>query len=323
MSSENVGQHFVNIMNKELAELIKKSRTISWENFGKNIIFYHPGMFWYNGEWGNYPAISITGSHCELLCDHCKGKILESMISVSDSADLVEKCVNLEKKGNTGCLISGGSLQDGSLPWDEFIQGLETVKEKTNLFISIHCGILDYTTAKKLKKADVDQVLIDVIGDDDTLRNVYHCNFGIEKIKQSLDALNKANVSFIPHVVVGLDHGKIKGEYNAIDMIKKYNPEVLTIVSLMALKGTPMEHVALPNPNDIARILSTARIKMPDIPLSLGCARDKSNPKIDVLAVDAGVNRMALPSDEAIERAKEFGLNIMWQKTCCSLPIKK
>ena len=31
---------------------------------------------------GSIPAISITGSRCDLMCDHCQGKLLESMIPV-------------------------------------------------------------------------------------------------------------------------------------------------------------------------------------------------------------------------------------------------
>jgi lipoyl synthase len=310
-------------MNKDLEVLIKKSRMISWNNFGKNISFYHPGMFWYHDSWGEYPAISITGNNCSLLCDHCKGKILEPMISVSDSQDLFKKCVELEKKGAKGILISGGSAQDGSLPWNDFIEGIHAVKEKTNLFVSIHCGILDDKTAEKLKKAGVDQALIDVIGDDETLRDVYHCDFGVEKIKQTLEILNKTNISLIPHIVIGLNYGEIKGEYKAIDMISKYNPEVVTFVSLMPLKGTPMQKISPVSPKQIARIMADARVKMPNILMSLGCARDRANPNLDVLAVELGVNRIALPSDEAIEKAKEYGLTINWQKTCCSLPSEK
>jgi len=38
-----------------------------------------------------------------------------------------------------------------------------------------------------------------------------------------------------------------------------------------------------------------------------------------ILAVDAGVNRMALPSEGAIERAIDHGLEIRYQRTCCSV----
>ena len=304
----------------ELDKLITKSRKISWQKFGKKITFYHPGMFRYNDEWGKYPAISITGKYCELQCDHCKSKILESMITASTPKKLIEKCMKLEELGNIGCLISGGSQKDGTITWDDFLPAIKTIKETTNLFISIHGGIVDYQTAKKLKKTGVDQVLIDVIGDDETFSRVYHLNSGITKLKETLNSLKKANISLIPHIVVGINYGKIKGEYTAIDIIKNYKPKALVIVSLMPLSGTPMENVSPPDPRDIARIITTARIKMEDVPISLGCARERANSEIDVLAVECGVNRIAIPSEEAINKAQEYGLDIKWKKTCCSIP---
>jgi len=305
----------------DLDKLITKSREISWRRFGKKITFYHPGMFKYNGKWGNYPAISITGKHCELQCDHCNSKILESMIFATTPEELIEKCIRLKELGNVGCLISGGSQKDGTIPWYNFISAIKTIKETTNLFISIHSGIIDYQMAKKMKDAGVDQALIDVIGDEETFKKIYHVNFGITKIEESLTALKNAGLSIIPHIVVGLDYGKIKGEYHAIDLIKRYNPEVLVIVSLMPISGTPMRNILPPNPEEVAKIIATARIEMTDVPISLGCARERANPLIDVLAVECGVNRIAIPSEEAIKKAQEYGLDIIWKKTCCSVPI--
>ena len=305
----------------DLDKLITKSREISWRRFGKKITFYHPGMFKYNGKWGNYPAISITGKHCELQCDHCNSKILEPMIFATTPEELIEKCIRLEELGNAGCLISGGSQKDGTIPWYNFISAIKTIKETTNLFISIHSGIIDYQMAKKMKDAGVDQALIDVIGDEETFKKIYHVNFGITKIEESLDALRNTGLSIIPHIVVGLDYGKIKGEYQAIDLIKRYNPEVLVIVSLKRISGTPMRDILPPNPEEIAKIIATARIEMTDVPISLGCARERANSLIDVLAVECGVNRIAIPSEEAIKKAQEYGLDILWKKTCCSVPI--
>ncbi|MBI5001307.1 MAG: hypothetical protein HZB92_07275 [Euryarchaeota archaeon] len=119
--------------------------------------------------------------------------------------------------------------------------------------------------------------------------------------------------------MVGLNYGKIKGEYNAIKIIERYDPEAVVVVSLMPLSGTPMCDVAPPAPEEIAGIIATARLSMPEVPISLGCARDRRDSKIDVLAVDCGVNRMAIPSEEAIKRAHHYGLNIEWQGTCCSV----
>jgi hypothetical protein len=63
-----------------------------------------------------------------------------------------------------------------------------------------------------------------------------------------------------------------------------------------------------------------ARLRMPRTPISLGCARPRGNDRLDVLAIDAGVSRMALPSDAAIERAQAYGLDIRYRKSCCSVP---
>jgi uncharacterized radical SAM superfamily protein len=51
----------------------------------------------------------------------------------------------------------------------------------------------------------------------------------------------------------------------------------------------------------------------------LGCARERGNTRLETLAIDAGVTRMALPSEEAVAYARRRGLHIVYQRTCCSL----
>ena len=88
----------------------------------------------------------------------------------------------------------------------------------------------------------------------------------------------------------------------------------------MDLDSTKMLDVHPPTPEEIARIIATSRLMMPDSEISLGCARPrKQQPQIDVLAIEAGVNRMAIPTEQGLERAKELGLEIQMEKTCCSL----
>jgi len=38
----------------------------------------------------------------------------------------------------------------------------------------------------------------------------------------------------------------------------------------------------------------------------------------DTLALEAGVNRIAMPAEEAVKKAREMGLEIEFHKTCCS-----
>lgn len=268
---------------------------------------------------GKYPAISITGSECELQCDHCQAKILEPMIDGSDPQFLIKKALSLAEKGTHGILISGGCDQNGHLPWDNYISAIKEIKKKSGLYISIHCGLVDDRTANDLKEVGVDQALIDVIGDDDTLKALYHVPFGISRIISSMEALDHAGIPIVPHIVCGLHFGKIKGEGEAIKIISRFNVQQVVIVALMTIPGTPLWGLGTPKAEEIAELITEARFQMPDIPISLGCARKRGDTRLEMLAIDAGINRMALPSEEAIEHAKDLGLKIRFQKTCCSV----
>ncbi len=68
-------------------------------------------------------------------------------------------------------------------------------------------------------------------------------------------------------------------------------------------------------------IIIKARLMMTDTVLSLGCARQRGDIQKELLAIDAGINRMAIPSEEAISHAKGYGLEIKYQKTCCSVSL--
>ena len=298
---------------------LEEARRISWKTFGKHITFYVPGMFLCDGVRGKYPGLSITGSHCSLSCDHCGAMILKTMIPAENPDELLKKCIKLEKRGNYGVLLSGGCTKEGKLPWEKFVPTIAEIKQKTGLFISIHSGLMDYKEALALKAAGVDQALIDVIGDDSTYQKVYHVPFGVAEIEKTLAALQEAGLNTIPHVVCGLDYGRIIGEERALAMISRFSVEQVVIVSLMNLAGTKMEKALPPDARHVARLISKARTLMPETCISLGCARQRGNTLMETLAIDAGINRMALPSEEAIRRAEHHDLEIRYQKTCCSV----
>lgn len=302
-----------------LQQRLERAREISWEHLGKSITFFLPGMFRLNGHTGRYPALSITGDECALRCDHCQGKILSSMIDTSTPQSMISKCQDLARQGHLGVLLSGGCGDDGRMPWREFLPAIETIKKTTNLFISVHCGLVDLPTARQLKQVGVDQALIDVIGDDTTFQTIYHVPFGVERIAAALQALETADLPMVPHIVCGIGYGHIRGEYDAVEMISRFDIAQLVIVSLMRIPGTPTARALPPGAEQVADIIAEARIKMPRIPISLGCARQRGNSRLEELAIDAGINRMALPSEEALARAKAYGLEIQFQPTCCSV----
>jgi uncharacterized radical SAM superfamily protein len=305
-----------------LDELVTRSRELSWSRLGKRIAFYHPGRFDHRGRLGKYPAISVTEG-CELGCEHCGGKLLAPMIQAVTPGALVEVCKRIDREGDSGCLLSGGYTLRGTIPWLDFAPAIRQVKEETGLVVTVHTGMLDRETASALADAGVDQALTDVIGDDGTIEKVFHGAFTVQDTIDTLACLKDTGIPTVPHIVVGLDDGRIAGEYRAIDIIREHSPDGLVFVSFMPLRSTGMENVTPPGAGDIARIMATARIAMPDVPMALGCARQRSNTDIDRLAVECGINRIALPSDEAMRRAEELDIEVEWSMTCCSVPVDK
>lgn len=286
----------------------------------KHLRFYLPGMFTFLGQQGLYPAISITGAHCQLDCAHCRSKILKDMIPATTPRALIECCLELERKGMIGCLISGGSDLKGQLPWKAFTGAIRKIKDKTRLKISIHTGIIEQDTAHALKDAGVDQVLIDVIGADKTLKQVYNLDIGTDCIYRSLENLYNAGHHVIPHILIGIHFGEILGEHNALAMLQDFSPASLVLVILNPLYGTPMEQVEPVSVHAFVDIVQEARKTLPNAIISLGCARprDKTCFLYEKAAIDCGVSKIAFPTEKAIEYAKKLDMEVVYEKTCCS-----
>jgi hypothetical protein len=242
------------------------------------------------------------------------------MIPAQTPESLIEACRGLKEKGAKGCLISGGCLPDGSVPLSRFMDVIAEIKRELGLTVVVHTGLISLETAEKLKEAGVDAVSIDIIGSDETIKEVYHLKATTEDYEESLKALNASGIPFTPHVLVGLHHGSLRGELNALKIVAKHMPSALILIAFFPIGGTKMESVQPPSPEAIIEVLVQARLMMPKVPIALGCARPKGKhrTKTDVLAVEAGANAIAFPSLEAIKKAEKLGLEMSFSPLCCS-----
>lgn len=305
----------------ELSRPLEMAWAISRANHGNTLTVHVPGMFVVNGRRGRFKAVSITGNRCDLDCEHCKGSLLSTMPHAETPEDLIRFGTEASEMGDHGILVTGGCDSSGKLPWHRFVTAVQKLKDETRLKITVHAGQLDLQTARELKAAGVDQALVDVIGDDATARDVYHLEGGTATIRCTLNALSSAGLEIVPHVLFGLYYGQERGETGALEILREYPLNQYVVVVIMPAKGTPMAEVQPPRPERVARFLARARCDLPALRASLGCARPRGrySRELEVLAVRAGVNALALPSDRALQEAELRGLEIIYRETCCSL----
>ncbi len=105
------------------------------------------------------------------------------------------------------------------------------------------------------------------------------------------------------------------------DMIKKYPLITLVLVILLPLTGTGMESVVPPSIEEIGEFFETSRLSLPTTPILLGCARPLGamKIKIDQLAINAGLNGIAFPSEGIVGYAGEKGLKPSFINACCGV----
>jgi hypothetical protein len=92
------------------------------------------------------------------------------------------------------------------------------------------------------------------------------------------------------------------------------------VIAFMPIHGTAMANAKPPQPAEIARVAATARLMFPETPLVLGCMRPKGKHRAetDVLALKAGVDAIAFPSEEAVKYAEAQGYAFSFSSYCCA-----
>jgi hypothetical protein len=310
-----------------LTDLQSEAFRIRKAYFDNELTFSIPGTVSYHDDTfpfqkNRFAAISVTGSHCDLQCGHCQGKLLESMIPAEDSRTFFQVANQLRLNGAHGILVSGGANQSGEVPLEEFIPLIREIKEKAPEFkVIVHTGLIQRENAKGLKEAGVDQILIDIIGDDDTIREVYHLNKRVEDYEKTLWMLKEMGHRIAPHIIIGHHFGEVRGEWKALEMVTHVGVETIVLVILKTLLPVGKNHFKIPKPDEASRIAAIARILNPKIPIRMGCIRPAHPSKLEMEKgfIDSGVNTIAYPIQGTIEYAKEIGLETKFIEMCCSL----
>lgn len=271
-----------------------------------------------------WPAVSITGPDCKLQCDHCKGKVLESMIPARTPEELWAVANRQIERGARGMLLTGGSNLRNEVEYDPYYSTIRRIKDDfPNFRIALHTALVDRDAARCMEDSGIDAAMMDVIGAQDTITQVYHLKRNVDDFERTLENLAATRLKVVPHIVLGLHYGKFLGERRALQMVGRHRPSALVLVVAMPFYAPAHRPFAVPDSHEIGRFFLDARATLPEIPLLLGCARPAGRAKaeIDAYAVMAGLNGIAHPADGMVALAAQFGRNARIAAACCSMAV--
>lgn len=271
-----------------------------------------------------WPAVSITGGDCKLQCDHCKAKILEPMIPARTPEDLWRVVNGIIEDGGQGMLLTGGSNHQNHVEYDAYYATIRRIKDEFPQFkIALHTALVTEDIAKSMEQAGIDAAMMDVIGSQDTITQVYHLRRTVDDFEATLEHLVNTNMKVVPHIVIGLHYGRLLGEWNALEMIRRHLPDAVVLVVVMPFYAPDSRPFVTPDTTSVGQFFMDARKALPETPLLLGCARPAGVAKvqIDTYAVMAGLNGIAHPSDGTVELAARLQRKVRVTPACCSIAV--
>ncbi|MHA1338994.1 MAG: radical SAM protein [Promethearchaeota archaeon] len=306
-------RHYLQI-NKIIAKIVES-------NFLASLNIFIPGY--------EFPSLSVTGSDCQLNCEHCLKKYIHHMKDISTEEKLQSVFKKLVERNAEGCLISGGCTSEGKVPFLKFKATLKKLHKETNLIFNFHTGLISEEEVKQLKEIEPEVISFDFTLDEEIIKNIYHLNKSIEDYIKTFEYFKKYDLNVIPHITIGLNFGYVKKELDALKFLSKFRHDLIVFIILIPpninsdIKSHKNNPFTKPNLEDIDAILSFARLLFPDIELSLGCMRPrgKENTEIEKIAVDCGINRLVIPSKDTLNYLKNKGYSIRKFKACCAIPL--
>ena len=84
-----------------------------------------------------------------------------------------------------------------------------------------------------MESAGIDSAMMDVIGAEETIRDVYHLDRPVEDFEATLAALTATSMEVVPHIVIGLHYGRLRGEGRALEIVARHPIHALVLVVVM------------------------------------------------------------------------------------------
>ncbi|MEZ5192531.1 MAG: hypothetical protein R2734_08440 [Nocardioides sp.] len=100
--------------------------------------------------------------------------------------------------------------------------------------------------------------MLDIIGADETIRDVYHLPLTTADFDESLRVLSDQRLRIIPHIVLGLALRHDARRAAALEIVAAHDVSTLILVVLVPLVGTPMADLPPPPADEVADFFDLA-----------------------------------------------------------------
>jgi len=229
-----------------------------------------------------------------------------------------------------GFLISGGFDKEGRLPLNDYLGCIKKIKNKhPYLKVYAHTGFVEVDEAIKIKKSGIDGVLANIISSKNAIETMYNLPGYLPRdYYQTLENLKKAGNKTAPHIIIGLDNGIVRSEFEAVRQIADIGTDCLVFaivkklskeINFPEIKNTSGENKGI-DPKEIISLILFAQKLMPGTPISLGCARPaiKKRGQLEIDLLKNGINIIAFPTQEAINYVITEKIRYKFEETCCA-----
>jgi lipoyl synthase len=229
-----------------------------------------------------------------------------------------------------GLLISGGFDRKGRLPLDNYLESIKKIKNMhPDLKIFAHTGFVEETEAIKIKESGIDGVLTNIIANIYSIEKVYNLpGYLPQDYYRTLENLKKAGNKTAPHIIIGLENGKIESEFEAVRQISSIGADCLVFAILKKLskeinflktKNAFSKTIEIDSA-EIISLISFAQKLMPGTPISLGCAKPaiKKRGQFEIDLLKNGISIIAFPEQETINYAIKEKIPYKFEETCCA-----
>jgi len=239
--------------------------------------------------------ISIKTGGCAEDCGYCSQSAKHKKTTGLEATKLmeVERVIEAAKKAKAG----GASRYCMGAAWtspkdrdmDTIVAMVEGVKD-LGMETCMTLGMLSDCQTKKLKDAGLDYYNHNV----DTSEEFYSQIITTRTYQERIDTLNRvreAGINVCSGGIVGMGE-KVEDRAGMLQTLANldHHPDSVPINMLVAVPGTPLEHVERLDPLEFVRTIAVARIMMPKSEVRLSAGRQEMSEEAQALCFLAGAS---------------------------------